>query len=364
MSKYLTYAPYFDDMEKKKLYNPDKYSLWCFNGPRNIGKSTDLWNIAIRDHMTADKQIVYMRRKKEQLDSFKATFDSKWAGKFKMTGKKIYSLKLVETQKKDGTLQTHYANDEIIGFCIPLSTSVNFKSGEFDKVSLVIFDEYNEDSNLKDVYTKFMTIITTIVRTRNVMLIMVGNRETANDEFMVSWAIEPEDDYSDDHITNFGANFFFVEIGNKKYQWKENKDTMFYKLAQYNPTTRAYAAGKYKFDFTLSVRNFRKIIMPTWKPTFSFSYAGIYYTHGKYIYHKDKKEYFAIVGKVHYYNSNSPYYSFDSKGDISTGSIIMSKWERKEYSENFHHKFKNGTLHFDTFETRQMIESMVLGFSG
>lgn len=153
-----------------KYYSYDDLFLALIDGGRGIGKTT---SFIIRGLKDAEEgyEFIYLRRYKPEIkkfvnkDSFSPIIDGI-----------IY--------RGDGTGgYTIFYEKKQLGYLISLSTARSYKSTDFSKVSLIIFDEgfVHQTSSyryLQDEIIQFLEFVSTVVRTRkNVRVVILGNHE-------------------------------------------------------------------------------------------------------------------------------------------------------------------------------------------
>lgn len=159
-----------------KHYNCNKYYsyphifLGMIDGGRGIGKTT---SFLIKGLLNAEKgeEFIYLRRYKPEIkkfvnkDSFAPIIDGI-----------IY--------QGDGTGGYNvFFEKKQLGYMISLSTARSYKSVDFSKVTLIIFDEafVRQTPNyryLQDEVIQFLEFLSTVIRTRtNVKVVMLGNNE-------------------------------------------------------------------------------------------------------------------------------------------------------------------------------------------
>lgn len=160
------------DNNNDTYWSPIKcYSYNCFmnqiTGGRGIGKTTGLLIQALRN-CNKDEQFIYLRRYKPELKEFvdKKSLD-------KICDDIIY--------KGGENGYTFLYKDTILGYGIALATALKYKSADFSKVTMIIYDESILDRGstyhyLKNEVVAFLEFVSTVVRTRtNVKVFILGN---------------------------------------------------------------------------------------------------------------------------------------------------------------------------------------------
>lgn len=152
----------------RKPYSYDFFMAYI-DGGRGIGKTTAF---LIQGMLEAGKgnEFIYLRRYKPEIKKFvaKSPLANVCDGvSYKGFGEGGYCM---------------YIENTVIGYAIPLSTQAAYKSVDFSKVTLIIFDEAILKPSgtlryLKDeVSAFFLEFLSTVIRTRtNVRVVVLGN---------------------------------------------------------------------------------------------------------------------------------------------------------------------------------------------
>lgn len=349
-----TYIKHFNTTFKKK----SKSKILVVNAVRNIGKSYSTWKYAEKYSLTPNKKLVYMRNQEEQIKFVVKDFNNMFHNKFLATATHIYKLEKSIIEKDDKEIAI-YKKGEVVGYMISLSTYYKYKSGEFNDVNLLFFDEYNQREAYKQ-FENFISLGKTIERFSQMEMIFLGNRESANNEFMVKFGIDPiaaEDKDGDimipiKNINNpkeiIGA---FFEIGNKTYENLGNKNMLIDKIAAFSNITNNYMVGGYLDDYSLYIINFRKHIQRSFIPKFCFVISKVIYTFGKF-----QNTKYAVVREDNYFDEGLKKYSFDSYSDQMQESLIIDDDEKTDLLELLFMKVKKNNIYFDSFDTKKEIE--------
>lgn len=231
--------------------------LLCINGIRNMGKSTWLWDFMWRTWQETDFKTCFgfIRLKDIQVKNIVKEFNNYFADRNLVC---MYPI----MYKIDYNDKGKIVNKRKIGTFASMSTEHNFKSMNFRDYHYWIFDEYNSVLEVPNVYFKFTNLLKTIKRfTEPFGIIMIGNKDNANDEFMVSWGIDDIDYTSKkDYVNNFmpGKNFYFIDIANETFK-HVNIDDLVADFASFNETTNRYInEGGYIQGFHKNVINYDK----------------------------------------------------------------------------------------------------------
>lgn len=250
---------FFNLQECIDKYNIDinESCILCLNGGRNTGKTTGTftWLFEGKEpRVNSANKILILRNSGEQIKVAKQDFNSRMFGKYQVWGGLIY--KTTPTIKSNG--DTMYSRGEHIGYIGSLSQFTNMKSVEAKDIRYVLFDEYAEH-NLMSVYDKFITMLKTFERFNRIFVIMIGNRETLNNEWMLKWGVLPElHNFKEDRFVRFSKRGYFLELGSEQFADLENEKTLSNELAMFDSKSNAYLnADMYKQDVTLKVKSFK-----------------------------------------------------------------------------------------------------------
>ena len=348
------YIDHYNTQFKKK----SKSKILVVNAVRNIGKSYSTWKYAEKHSLKPNKKLVYMRNQEEQIKFVVKDFNNMFHNKFLATSTHIYKLEKTTIQK-DGEPLDIYKKGEVVGYMISLSTYYKYKSGEFNNVNLLFFDEYNQREAYKQ-FENFISLGKTIERFSEIEMIFLGNRETANNEFMVKFGIDPVDaKYKDGDVMLPIKNIknekevigAFFEIGNKTYENLGNKNMLIDKIAAFSNITDNYMLGGYLDDYSLFIINFRKHIQSTFLPKFSFVISKVIYTFGKF-----QNTKYAVVRQDNFFDEKMRCYSLDSFSDQLENTLIIDDDEKLELLELLFSKVKKNNIYFDSFDTKKEVE--------
>lgn len=174
------------ELNEQIYYNPQKLlSYNClFNfveGERGNGKTYGFKKIGIDNFRKRKEEFIYLRRYETELNDINLFFSDIQAR---------YKEKLTVSG------HTFKCNDEIMGHAIPLSKAITKKSIPFDKVTLIIFDEFLiEKSNyhyLKNEVKQLLDFYETVARGRNnVRLVCIANSISEINPYHAYFDIKP-----------------------------------------------------------------------------------------------------------------------------------------------------------------------------
>lgn len=217
-------------------YNCNKYYSYdvffgCIDGGRGIGKTT---TFLIKGLMECNKghEFIYMRRYKPEIKKF-VTKDSM---------SPIIDNVLYKGDGAGG--YTAMFDGRILGYMLPLVTYRSYKSVDFSKVTLIIFDEAFVRANnsyryLVDEVTQFLEFISTVIRTRkNVKVVLLGNNEDMFSPYHTFFKIPMFERY----YINAERGIFCEHAKNSEALLEEEKQTGLFKLIQ------GTSYGDYHYD--------------------------------------------------------------------------------------------------------------------
>ena len=153
--------------KKFNSYYPDIW-LDIAIGGRGIGKTTGAFIDVGNRFNKRGEEFIYLRRYKPELKKFvaKKSLDAVYDGI-------VY--------KPAADMWTFSFENKVVGYGIALSTGVDFKSVNFDKVTTIIYDEatlkrHSQKRYLTDEVTMLLEFISSVVRTRtNYRVLILGN---------------------------------------------------------------------------------------------------------------------------------------------------------------------------------------------
>lgn len=175
-----------EELDTSMFYNPQKLlSYNClFNfveGERGNGKTYGFKKIGIDNFRKKKEQFIYLRRYETELNDINIFFSDiqdRYKEKLTVTG------------------QTFKCNDEIMGYAIPLSKAITKKSVPFDKVTMIIFDEFLIEKRnyhyLRNEVKLLLDFYETVARWRNnVRLVCISNSISEINPYHAYFDIKP-----------------------------------------------------------------------------------------------------------------------------------------------------------------------------
>lgn len=261
--------PYFNIqnlIDKYDIPVDTKKVCLAINGERNIGKTTSMLKYFFDEKGVSENQkIAFIRNQDIQRETFVKDFNSRMKNRYKISGEFIYQLYEHTYTNKEGETVVMYKTGAHVGYCAAITTFLTMKSIESADLRWIVFDEYNEDSTVKDVYVKFINLFTTFERNNQIFFLMMGNRDTPNNEFMVNWEILPQESIPKEDVVYKlmdNENWFhmFIELGTDQFKDLENDKTLSYYLSTYNKQAMEYRSGGYANPIHFRVVPYSKVI--------------------------------------------------------------------------------------------------------
>lgn len=251
----MSYFCFEKDIIKKYKIDLSSSNIICINGGRNIGKTTSVFNYLFNGIVNINSKILIIRNSGEQIKNAKADFNSRLNGRYMVAGSLIYEV-VVKKTKDDEVI---YGRGDHVGYIGSISQFHNLKSMEAKDVNWVLFDEYAE-CDVLNIYDKFISMLKTFERFNKINVIMLGNRETLNNEWMNKWGVLPNThDFQNDRYVQFSARGHFIELGSRNFEDLQNDKTLANELATFDAKSNAYLnMDGYKHDVTLKVKSFKE----------------------------------------------------------------------------------------------------------
>jgi len=341
--------------ELKNKFKVGKSFLFMINGPRNIGKSYSYWDRVIKNGwLTPNKRIVYLRTTDITIkERSKKDFNQKFYGRYEMTNTHIYELIAKEYINKKGVvIDTKIIKGEIVGYAVGMNTDTKTRSGEFENVVSIFFEEYNDFIYQQDIFNKTIQLLCTIIRFQQCEIILMGNKNTASNQFMVNFGIEKADtNQGKDTWLKIDSWIFYLDIDHTSFMWEENKETIWFNLAKYSPKTKNFMEGSFMDDFNSKVINFNRFIEPTFKAKWKLIIMGSPYIYGSF----DKG--YCLIEEVYSPNEEVKMFAMDLKSNLVNKAKILDKSDISDLASKLGSQFKNGKLFFSDFYTLQLCET-------
>lgn len=332
--------------------------------PRNIGKSTDTYELLKETAFTPQDKIVLMRNTDTELQTMKGDFNNRFAGKYKFSGDFIYQLKDIAEENKTSYHKRRGAElktlGDVIGYGVAVSTYTKYKSIEAKDIKYIFYEEFNEDTALgRNIYANFINLITTLIRFSKTKILMLGNKDSFNNDFFVNWDIVPKENFEKDEIFEIkGANNKTIgvcyDLGTRQFDDLNNSTTLFYELGQMDNRTKNYIQGGYKHAINNAVKNYKSIIT-NFQHKFNFQIDTGTYALGKW------NDVWAVLSPWNFEDMSKPRYALTRRGNLS--GITLKKDETNEIYEFLVKAFKQQKLIFDSYDTLINFENVAIMWS-
>lgn len=349
--------PYFDLQTVLDKYNIDYESdscIVCINTIRNVGKTTSALNW-LESRISHNSKVAFIRNNEEQLKTFKQDFNARYQGKFMISGNLVYSVIREEITDTENNDMVVYKRGEHIGYCGSISTYTKIKSIQAANIRYILMDEYNEaDLTISNIYVKWINMVKTLSRFNKVFVLMLGNRDTPNNEFMVKWGVLPQTSlFHEDYYYKFSSRGHFIEMGSAQFDGLENDKTLVNELAQFDQHSKRYLEGGYAVQMVYQVVPFEKIIKKTFYPYFKLASRQKILAWGHFI-HPRKGKCFALVEDSYALNMcnelNLETHSLDHYSyQLQDTKLNTTDSMLKEIMSLFR-CYKRGALYFDSFD--------------
>lgn len=358
--------PYFNIVDVLKKYNIDyenESCIFCVNTIRNVGKTTSCLNW-LADRVNPNKKVAFIRNNEEQLKAFKQDFNSRFAGRYMISGIMVWAVEKVLELDKEGNENVKYIKSNHVGYCGSISTYTKIKSIEAANIRYILFDEYNEDSlSIRHIYVKWINMIKTLSRFSKVFVIMLGNRDTPNNEFMVKWGVMPQkEDFTDDYFVQFSPRGYFLEMGSQQFDGLENDKTLANELAQFDDDSKRYLEGGYAKAVTLQVVPWEKMIKRTFKPLWKAAVDGEMCVFGEFFHPDLRIKAWALCHTTEAVEMipNLRAISLDSLSYQIGETTLNTQESIYKYIESLFRLHKKKLLYYDSFDVLTAMVSKML----
>lgn len=341
-------------LDKYQIEWKNNSVLLCLNAMRNNGKSTAAFNFFFEENgVNEQNQILLIRNTEEEVKNLKQDFNSRFFGRYTISGSLIYEIKDCGLNKEGEAI---LKRGKHVGYVGAISTYQKLKSMKAENIRWILYDEY-ADKNVFDIYDKFISMIKTFERFNRVFILMLGNRETANNEFMNKWGVIPNTlDYDNDRFVQFSQRGFFIELGNKQFESLGNDKTLSNELAVFDYKSNLYLnQGGYKYDNSLKVVPFKNLDID--KYIFGLAYKNVYFalvtlkTGGCAICRDNEVKEYLI-------NNRMEVLAFDSISYIEKETELIDMETRSNIATDIINFYKSDLLLFDSFDCLQFVENI------
>lgn len=335
--------------------NIESKFLFILLSPRDVGKSTGLWDLTINDYWIKSnwvKQLIYCRNNTSKTDNFIHSFNNSFKDLgLKMSSNKIEKLDL-ETNKR--------VDSKILGTVMGISVSENFKSAISDNYEMIFWEEFNEydGSDILDIvsikrqnqlYLNFVDTIKTYERHResDFRVFLLGNKVSPQNDLLLTFDIVPPLDHDEDllYIRDIdGLKIRIVICSDKTFAHiKNHKKTLANALATFDERTNRYINnGGWLVAPEEDVISFKSISEKT-IPLYNIVYNQSIFEFGNI---DNDKYYFLNVSKESYIKS-IPIYALDKISSLwIKNSIEYDHKDNLNLAEFLESIYKNNQLYF------------------
>lgn len=275
--------PYFsfnNCMKKHNIPFWEKSCCVCLVGERNCGKTTDPLNLFM-SKAAPNNKILIARITEKQLKTQIQDFNNRFANRFIIVGGLIYRLEQQKrtSHKKHKDDDIIYRRTECVGYCADLNNYHNYKSVEAKDVKMIFIDEVIQLDSIQMFYEKLVNLFMTFARFNKPSILMVGNRDTVNNEIMVSWDIEPRKEApKEDVVYEVAKNTYYIDLGTEQFkdinETSEDEPHIVRTMASFNAITNSYLnEGGYLVDFSLNVVPYKKKLEATFDPKYLLTFG-------------------------------------------------------------------------------------------
>lgn len=166
---------------------------FCVGG-RGIGKTYGAAKLGIKNYLKDGQQFIYLRRYREELAAARKTFFAAVAQEFpgvefRENGNKGELCRTPDAEKKDKVWET-------VCYFVNLSTAQQFKSVNYSRVTLIIFDEFIiEKGNVQYLTNEARVMLdfySTVDRWQDkTRVLFLANAVTIINPYFMEWNIQP-----------------------------------------------------------------------------------------------------------------------------------------------------------------------------
>lgn len=360
----------FDDFLKK--HNIDfwgKSTLLTLIGERNVGKTTSPLT-TMMEKARSDYKILICRLTNTQLKLQVADFNSRYANKFVSQAGLIY--KLTPYSKYNKILEcdeTFYKRGECVGYMADVSNYHNYKSVEAKDIKMIFIDEVVQLDIIPMFYEKLINLLMTFARFNKPSILLVGNRDTPNNELMVLWEIEPtEIAPKEDRLINFDTNCYYCELGSEQFKdlYDQDNDPHIVKtMAKHHKQSDLYLnQGGYLVKNAMNVLPYHKKIKATFDPKYMVTFQKRHAVVGTF--DNDKLVVCINEHAIDLANKeNLLTIPLDNEGVLVHDAIITSQDNTDKILRILLNEYKKGNMYCDSFELLNFLEQRMrfVGFS-
>ncbi len=315
-------------------------------GERGNGKTYSAKKMCIKDSLKSvvennqhTTQFIWVRRFKEELKKIKLFFED--------ISEEFPNIDFTVKGGKDGGM--FYANDKLIGYYVPLSTSRYLKSVSLKYVDKIVFDEFligkGYTSYIPDEINIFLDLYSTVARLRDVKTYFIANAVDFYNPYFTYFNLrKPKNKngvYCKDDV--------LLQLTNTSSYRDVARKTRFAQMLEKNNSS--YLDYAFNNEFLLNNENLVK--KPTGKMTISFNilHNGNYY--GCWCHYETGEYYIRDV-----YDKNA-FHTFTFNKDELKENILYYKNGSFKIN-NLKKKIRDGLLFFESQKIKGLLENEII----
>lgn len=339
------------------------------NCERNTGKSYSSWNYVMDDIVEKSgtkNRFIYMRNTMEQIKHSTRDFNARYKDKYRISGTMIYKLVWgFKVDKNGDDVGERIVVDKLeVGVIAAISTGLTIKSGTFNNYTTMFYDEYNDNLIVERVYERLIQIMKTVKRfTSPFGVILIGNKENANNEFMVKFGVTRAPNAFEDYIVypiKGNSNTVFIDVGFNTYaHLKEKKDIVNQLAALDERSNRYLNEAGYISDFSDDVVNFRNTVEPYLGKPIALLFrmdriyiSGFFENNAKLYIHEISHRDAINMERLRLPNIIA---SFEDSVSAVTKSGVTNKSDISAYAMMLYRANQIGNLYYTSFDTKQFL---------
>lgn len=337
---------------------------------RNRGKTTNPLKTML-EFCNEKMRFVWSRLNKEQTKNFITDFNNRteFYGKYIIKRSSFFKAKIiVNTDKEGNEYESVVTVGQPIGHVVDLNNQVNLKSVSGENIRFFIIDEVVQDPPMKNLYGKFINLAKTFERFNTVSFLLIGNRDTPNNEFLVNWGIDPTKEAPIfNRIEQPTPRTFFIDMGTQQFKQLEANYgfSMVNELASVNEQTNNYLnKGGFLRHFSMNVLNYNKHIKNTFDPKFLLTFGEEQFCFGTFFNNKTNKESACICINSHAVNlavvESLTTICIDPMGIFNYESINIDREDLDSLFELIIYEIKNNNLYADNFDILEYLKKTII----
>lgn len=313
-------------------------------GVRSAGKTFNSLCYGIRRFLKTGDMFIYCKRQKEELEE---------------TQRKLFDEIILENIFPDHELKSSkgglYIDDKLMGYCIPLSTSLKRRSISYSKVKLIIYDEFMADGITTRYIGRgdaevqlFEAFYDTVDRMRDeCRVIFLSNSFSVANIYFSRYGVKLPDEYKPG-IYTFGD--IAVQLWSDASVLEARKQTALYRIT----AGTEYARHAYDNQFIMDKPEFLKQRPGSLQLTFVLIYQGKYF--GVYpdwetgIYYVERKKPGSFAPERSIALSNA---------DNSPNNVNIRRVKSLPYIRHFRAAFDENAIFYDTHETFKTLSDVL-----